>query len=291
MDSFLKMLEDTFNSGDPEIRTWFLIRQNYLPFILCGSYALFSSVLGPAIMKNRKPFDLRKPMIVFNFCIVATYTICLATIFSNLPSISYEQFCKGDNVKKGELTYILTRACWVIYLLKYVEFLDTVFFVLRKKDNLITFLHVMHHTIVPILGWIMFRTERSGFQSIPVLLNAFVHIIMYSYYGLAAMGPQVRKYLWWKKYLTQLQMIQFSLMILFVTVIAPLSGCTMVHFSYIMDILLAPLFLYLFYKFYQMNFQPKKKLSVANGDAKKNMLSNGENNNNVITNGISKKKD
>jgi hypothetical protein len=41
------------------------------------------------------------------------------------------------------------------------------------------------------------------------LLNTFVHIVMYTYYMLAAMGPQVQKYLWWKKYLTMLQMVQF----------------------------------------------------------------------------------
>ncbi|RVE40635.1 hypothetical protein evm_014715 [Chilo suppressalis] len=34
---------------------------------------------------------------------------------------------------------------------------------------------------------------------------------MYSYYLLAALGPQVQKYLWWKKYLTALQMVQFVL--------------------------------------------------------------------------------
>jgi elongation of very long chain fatty acids protein 7 len=32
---------------------------------------------------------------------------------------------------------------------------------------------------------------------------------MYTYYMLAAMGPAVQKYLWWKKYLTVLQMVQF----------------------------------------------------------------------------------
>jgi len=31
---------------------------------------------------------------------------------------------------------------------------------------------------------------------------------MYSYYMLAAIGPQMQKYLWWKKYLTVLQMVQ-----------------------------------------------------------------------------------
>ena len=39
------------------------------------------------------------------------------------------------------------------------------------------------------------------------MLNSFIHVIMYSYYGFAAMGPVVQKYLWWKKYLTQLQLV------------------------------------------------------------------------------------
>ena len=37
-----------------------------------------------------------------------------------------------------------------------------------------------------------------------------IHTIMYFYYFLSALGPQVQKYLWWKKYLTSLQMVQFA---------------------------------------------------------------------------------
>lgn len=33
---------------------------------------------------------------------------------------------------------------------------------------------------------------------------------MYSYYGLAALGPHVARYLWWKKYLTILQLVSDS---------------------------------------------------------------------------------
>jgi len=47
------------------------------------------------------------------------------------------------------------------------------------------------------------------------MLNTFVHIIMYSYYLLSAFGPRFQKYLWWKKYLTVLQMVGTEL-ILFV---------------------------------------------------------------------------
>ena len=33
---------------------------------------------------------------------------------------------------------------------------------------------------------------------------------MYSYYALAALGPRLQPFLWWKKYLTQLQLGQSS---------------------------------------------------------------------------------
>jgi len=49
----------------------------------------------------------------------------------------------------------------------------------------------------------------GGHSSFFGLLNTAVHIVMYSYYMLAAMGPKVQKYLWWKKYLTVFQMVQF----------------------------------------------------------------------------------
>ena len=40
------------------------------------------------------------------------------------------------------------------------------------------------------------------------VLNTFVHIIMYSYFGLSALGPSVQKHLWWKKYVTKLQLVR-----------------------------------------------------------------------------------
>ena len=40
---------------------------------------------------------------------------------------------------------------------------------------------------------------------------AGVHTVMYFYYMCAAFGPGVQKYLWWKKYITTLQLVQFVL--------------------------------------------------------------------------------
>lgn len=36
-----------------------------------------------------------------------------------------------------------------------------------------------------------------------------MHICMYFYYMMSAMGPQYQKYLWWKKYMTELQIVSF----------------------------------------------------------------------------------
>lgn len=38
-------------------------------------------------------------------------------------------------------------------------------------------------------------------------MNAMIHVLMYLYYGLASCGPKIQKYLWWKKYLTIIQMV------------------------------------------------------------------------------------
>jgi hypothetical protein len=42
------------------------------------------------------------------------------------------------------------------------------------------------------------------------LLNSLVHTFMYAYYGLSALGDRVKKFLWWKKYLTQMQLVRID---------------------------------------------------------------------------------
>lgn len=121
----------------------------------------------------------------------------------------------------------MLNLCYVYYLSKLTEFADTTFFVLRKKKTQITWLHLYHHALTPMEAWLLvkFISGSSGksFSSkffddtcwffvggnatFPNILNNFVHVLMYFYYMLAAMGPQYQKYLWWKKYMTELQIV------------------------------------------------------------------------------------
>lgn len=42
---------------------------------------------------------------------------------------------------------------------------------------------------------------------------------MYGYYGLAALGPQMQRYLWWKKYLTIIQMVCVAIGLFFLNLL------------------------------------------------------------------------
>ncbi len=55
--------------------------------------------------------------------------------------------------------------------------------------------------------------SSGGHSTFFGLVNTFVHIVMYFYYMVAAMGPKYHRFLWWKKYLTTLQMVQFVMII------------------------------------------------------------------------------
>jgi elongation of very long chain fatty acids protein 7 len=124
----------------------------------------------------------------------------------------------------------MLNLCFVYYLSKLTEFADTVFFVLRKKKTQITWLHLYHHALTPMEAWLLVKFISGEFcfvsiklfklinenyllggnATFPNILNNFVHVLMYFYYMLSAMGPQYQKYLWWKRYMTELQIVSIK---------------------------------------------------------------------------------
>lgn len=41
------------------------------------------------------------------------------------------------------------------------------------------------------------------------LVNSFIHAIMYGYYLLTTVAPEYKKSIWWKKYITRMQLVSF----------------------------------------------------------------------------------
>ncbi|GLV42890.1 uncharacterized protein CBL_09970 [Carabus blaptoides fortunei] len=48
------------------------------------------------------------------------------------------------------------------YIAKFTEFFDTFFFVLRKKSNNVSFLHVLHHGVMPFFSWYSVKYSAGG---------------------------------------------------------------------------------------------------------------------------------
>lgn len=51
---------------DPRVNDWAMMSSPFPTVAICLSYAYFSRVLGPKLMENRKPFDLRGILIMYN---------------------------------------------------------------------------------------------------------------------------------------------------------------------------------------------------------------------------------
>jgi hypothetical protein len=56
--------------------------------------------------------------------------------------------------------------------------------------------------------WFLVKFAAGGFGTFGCMLNTFIHSVMYLYYAIAALGPNYRKYIWWKIYLTKMQMVR-----------------------------------------------------------------------------------
>ncbi|KRK02604.1 elongation of very long chain fatty acids protein AAEL008004 isoform X3 [Drosophila yakuba] len=231
--------------SDSRTKGWPMMSSPFPTLAVCLTYVYLVKVLGPRLMENRKPLNLQNTLVMYN---------AIQVVFS------------------AWLFYEMVHACWWYYFSKFTEFMDTIFFVLRKKSSQVTTLHVIHHGCMPMSVWFGVKFTPGGHSTFFGLLNTFVHIVMYTYYMFSAMGPQYQKYLWWKKYLTTLQMVQFILImvhafqLLFIDCNYPKAFVWWIGMHAVM-------FFFLFNEFYKAAYRSrmmKRNGALANGHAKPN---------------------
>uniref|UniRef100_A0A3P9LSP9 Elongation of very long chain fatty acids protein n=1 Tax=Oryzias latipes TaxID=8090 RepID=A0A3P9LSP9_ORYLA len=174
-------------NGDKRTDPWLLV---YSPVQVFLIFLVYLGVVwaGPRLMKSREPVDLRVVLMVYNFAMVGLSAYMFYEFLVTSWLSDYSLLCQPVDYSTRPLPMRL-------------------FFILRKKNNQVTFLHVYHHGTMIFNWWAGVKYVAGGQSFFIGLVNTFVHIIMYSYYGLAAIGPHMQKYLWWKRYLTSLQLV------------------------------------------------------------------------------------
>jgi hypothetical protein len=151
---------------DPRTKDFPLVHGGLWRIVLImGCYLLLVKSILPAYMKNRKPYTLFYPMLIYNITMV-----CANAFFFHelLHGIDYGRrfldFSYPDTSDQSDKTIRELNLAWWGWMSRFADMLDTFFFVFRKKYTQITFLHVYHHTSVPLLGWFSLKVRNNFSQ-------------------------------------------------------------------------------------------------------------------------------
>ncbi|CAH2108756.1 unnamed protein product [Euphydryas editha] len=200
-----------YNVRAPLTKDWFLVGKPLNLVVILASYLYFCKTLGPWYMKDKKPYKLKTVIKIYNFfqIFISLYLFYEGTRYVFFTDFNFR--CQGLNDPNSPEAKQIAKAVWMFYIVKIIDLMDTVFFVLRKSNRQITQLHLHHHTLMPIVSWIAVTYIPGGQGVLVGHINSLVHAVMYTYYLIAGLGDKYKKYLWWKKYLTMLQLVQFAL--------------------------------------------------------------------------------
>ncbi|XP_063709221.1 very long chain fatty acid elongase 7-like [Culicoides brevitarsis] len=203
---------------DPRNCDFLLLRSPLYIFLILTLYLSFVRKIGPHFMSQRKPYQLRGILLAYNlFQVIFSFVIATSGLYYSYWQPDFDYFgLHHFATPNGEPRYALAVICYLYFWAKVCDLFDTVFFVLRKKSNQISFLHLYHHCIMIVVEFIHNKFFAGSHYMLLVIINSFVHTIMYSYYFLTIQKPdlQQQQSLWWKKHLTELQMVQFSILII-----------------------------------------------------------------------------
>ena len=158
-------------------------------------------------METRQKFELRYPLAAWSGAL-AIFSI-LGTIRST-PQLLDDLYTHGFHYAMCDNRFHWVKPtnlwCSLFTVSKLVELGDTLFIVLRKQP--LIFLHYYHHITVLMYVWTSYPYRTSSGRWF-MLMNYFVHSLMYTYYTLRALRFKVPRVI--NKVITTLQLSQMVL--------------------------------------------------------------------------------
>jgi elongation of very long chain fatty acids protein 7 len=150
--------ESVAKYGDERTKNLFLMDRPLTIVTICASYIVLVKFIGPKLMKNRKPFELNRIMMIYNVAQVVFNIWIFQEMMRNGWMNDYSYRCEPNNTARSGKPIRMTMAVYFFALSKFTDFIDTFFFILRKKDSQVTGLHVFHHSTTPLSGELLSLT-------------------------------------------------------------------------------------------------------------------------------------
>ncbi|KFK38106.1 hypothetical protein AALP_AA3G070200 [Arabis alpina] len=155
--------------------------------------------LGPRILK---PITAVHSLILCLLSLIMAVG-CILSFTSDPKARFFHALCFPVDMKPSGPVFFWAQ---VFYLSKILEFGDTLLIILSRSFHRLSFLHVYHHATVVILCFLWLRSRQSLFP-VALVTNSTVHVFMYGYYFLCAVGWRPK----WKRLVTNIQIVQFFL--------------------------------------------------------------------------------
>lgn len=204
-------------------------------------------------MQHREPYELKHALLVYNFAQIVFSTLMTA----GLSKYVLNGFYNLNGTADANMEF------WILMhaLAKYLDMMDTVFIVLRKKDRQLSVLHVYHHLSIGVLwSGLLHWGLASGTCFFGAWINSLVHAVMYSHYFFTS--PSLGFTNPWKAYLTKFQMFQFFLCVVH-SILAVVVDKEYPQKVAVVQMLYHPTLLYLFYDFLTSEAFENKKIKDA----------------------------
>lgn len=128
---------------------------------VCGLYLWFVLVAGPAWMKTRDPYDVIDLIRLYNIFQVIACSIYVSRAYQLGFTFKYLWKCERFEWFSDLVKLEVKIGYWLFLILRCIEFMETVFFVLRKKGKQASFLHIFHHIGSVLMTW-LFIVSGAG---------------------------------------------------------------------------------------------------------------------------------
>lgn len=129
--------------------------------LIFGLYLWFILVAGPRWMEKREPYDVTTTVRIYNIFQVIVCTTFVVQTYKLGFTVKYIFQCERFEFLRDDARLEIIGGSWLFLCLRTFELVETVFFILRKKFNQASFLHIFHHIGSALMTW-LFISSKAG---------------------------------------------------------------------------------------------------------------------------------
>lgn len=128
-----------------------------------AAYLWFVLVAGPKFMEKRKPYNVTVMVRIYNVYQVISCVNCV--VWCHLLGFTFDRLfkCERFDYFNDSEKLLIKVGVWLFLSLRTSELVETIFFVLRKKQNQASFLHIFHHIGSVFFTWLFIASGAGKF--------------------------------------------------------------------------------------------------------------------------------